>query len=142
MRRIGRGDRVFVVLSDKYLRSPYCMFELFEVWRRSRAEDEEFLWRIRVYSLPDAQIRTTLDQTNYAVFWKEEQKRLETLTNEHGPDVMGEWGFKQFKPMGDFYRHVSDILATMTDIVQPNGLDELKRYAFDDLPPGAAPGAG
>ena len=62
MRRIGRGDRVFVVLSDKYLRSPYCIFELFEVWRTSRAEDEEFLRRIRVYSLPDAQIRTTLDQ--------------------------------------------------------------------------------
>ncbi len=62
MRRIGRGDRVFVVPSDKYLRSPYCMFELFEVWRTSKAKDEEFLRRIRVYSLPDAQIRTTLDQ--------------------------------------------------------------------------------
>jgi hypothetical protein len=25
MKRIGRADRVIVVLSDKYLRSPYCM---------------------------------------------------------------------------------------------------------------------
>jgi internalin A len=28
MKRIGRGDHVIVVLSDKYLRSPYCMAEL------------------------------------------------------------------------------------------------------------------
>ena len=58
MRRIGQGDRVFVVLSDRYLRSPYCMFELSEVWRTSRAEGEAFLRRVRVYSLPDAQVWT------------------------------------------------------------------------------------
>ena len=48
MRRIGQGDRVFVVLSDKYLRSPYCMFELSELWRTSQAEGEKFLRRVRV----------------------------------------------------------------------------------------------
>ncbi|MFL9829181.1 toll/interleukin-1 receptor domain-containing protein, partial [Rhodoplanes sp. SY1] len=36
MRRLGGGDRVFVVLSEKYLRSRNCMFELSEVWRNSR----------------------------------------------------------------------------------------------------------
>ena len=56
MQRLGRGDRVLVVLSDKYLKSPYCMYELFEVWRNARQEDEEFLKRIRVYTLPDAKI--------------------------------------------------------------------------------------
>jgi internalin A len=30
---IGRGDRVFIILSDKYLKSPFCMIELFEIWR-------------------------------------------------------------------------------------------------------------
>ena len=32
MQRIGRADRVFIVLSDKLLKLPYCMFELFEIW--------------------------------------------------------------------------------------------------------------
>ena len=31
MRAIGEGDRIFVVLSDKYLKSPFCMYELFEI---------------------------------------------------------------------------------------------------------------
>jgi internalin A len=38
MRRIGSGDRIFVIMSDKYLRSPHCMFELSEIWRTSRQE--------------------------------------------------------------------------------------------------------
>ena len=31
MERIGRGDCVIVVVSDKYLRSPNCMYELVEI---------------------------------------------------------------------------------------------------------------
>ena len=37
MQRIGRGDQVFLILSDKYLRSPFCVFELLEVWRYGAA---------------------------------------------------------------------------------------------------------
>jgi len=42
MQQIGGGDRVFIFLSDKYLHSPYCMFELFEMWRNSRQDSAEF----------------------------------------------------------------------------------------------------
>ena len=58
MRRLGSGDRVFVILSDKYLKSPYCMYELLEVWRNSKMADEEFRRRIRVFRLPDAKMMT------------------------------------------------------------------------------------
>ena len=29
MQRLAQGDRVIVVLSDKYLKSPFCMYELY-----------------------------------------------------------------------------------------------------------------
>jgi hypothetical protein len=35
MKRIGRADRVIVVLSDKYLQSTYCMTELHSIYQRS-----------------------------------------------------------------------------------------------------------
>jgi internalin A len=127
MKRIGRGDRVFAVLSDKYLKSPYCMFELCEVWRTSRAEGEEFLRRVRVYSLPDAQVWTPLDRARCAAFWKRQHDELEAFVKEHGAEVLGELDFKRFKLMGEFYRHVADILATMADIVQPHSFDDLKK---------------
>ena len=36
IKELGEGDRVFIFLSDKYLKSPYCMLELFELWRNSK----------------------------------------------------------------------------------------------------------
>jgi internalin A len=56
MKRIGQADRVIVVLSDKYLRSPYCMTELHTIYRRSNEEKEEFLRRIIPLLLGDARI--------------------------------------------------------------------------------------
>jgi hypothetical protein len=38
MYRIGEGYLVFIFLSDKYLRSQYCMFELSEMWRNKPPE--------------------------------------------------------------------------------------------------------
>ena len=42
MSRIGRGDRVFVILSEKYLHSAWCMFELSEIWFQSRLDEGSF----------------------------------------------------------------------------------------------------
>ena len=58
MSRIAHGDRIFIVLSDKYLKSAYCMHELFDVWRNCREDDAEFIERTRVYVLPCAKIET------------------------------------------------------------------------------------
>jgi hypothetical protein len=43
MKQLGESDKVFVFLSDKYLQSTYCMFELFELWRNSKQNKAEFL---------------------------------------------------------------------------------------------------
>jgi hypothetical protein len=37
------ADHVIVVISDKYLRSPYCMTELHYIYQRSPGEKEDFL---------------------------------------------------------------------------------------------------
>jgi len=37
---------VIVVLSAKYLHSPYCMTELYSIYQRAVGEKEEFLRRI------------------------------------------------------------------------------------------------
>ena len=66
MRKIGEGDRVFIFLSDKYLHSPYCMFELFEMWRNSRQNKKEFLRRVRFFTLDDTNIASPSDWLQYA----------------------------------------------------------------------------
>ncbi len=46
MKAIGRSDHVLVILSDNYLRSLYGMIELFNIYRRSLGEKEDFLKRV------------------------------------------------------------------------------------------------
>nr|WP_294549431.1 COR domain-containing protein [uncultured Rhodopila sp.] len=134
MRRIGSGDRVFVILSDKYLRSEYCMFELNEVWRTSRQEGRAFLDRVRIYALPDADVWKPADWVKWAVYWKQEHDALEAPAREHGYVVLGDIGGRRLMQMQRFYSQVSDILGTLADIVQPRTFEELERYGFDDVP--------
>ncbi len=54
IKRIGKGQIVIVAISDKYLKSPYCMFELLEIYRNARLEKDEFvkvIFPIRVESI-------------------------------------------------------------------------------------------
>jgi internalin A len=133
MQRIGRADRVFVVLSDKYLKSPYCMFELFEVWRNSRADPMEFIERVKVYTLPSAQIFTPLDRVQHAIYWKQNYEALDAAVKPHGLGILGEADLKQYKLMQDFAHRVSDILATVADVLQPRSFEDLEKHWLDDL---------
>ncbi|MCC6459943.1 MAG: leucine-rich repeat domain-containing protein [Saprospiraceae bacterium] len=73
MQRIGRGELVVVVLSDKYLKSPNCMFELLEIYRKSNSEAEEFRAKLFPVVLPDAKIYRSRDiLKNYVKYWKDE----------------------------------------------------------------------
>jgi hypothetical protein len=53
-------------LSDKYLRSPYCMTELYSVYQNARQERQEFLNRIIPLVLKDANIGNWRGRATYA----------------------------------------------------------------------------
>ena len=132
MQRLGEGDRVFVILSDKYLKSPYCMYELFEVWRNCRQDETEFLGRIRIYALPDAKLWTPLERAQLAIYWREQSAQLEAIVNKHGFDLLGAQDYSHYKLMKDFSSHIGDILTTVADIVQPRTFEDLEKYGFAD----------
>ena len=131
MQRLGQSDRVFVILSDKYLKSHYCMYELFEIWRNCRQNEQEFLSHIRVFALPDAKIWSPLERARVAAHWREESGQLETLVNAHGFDLLSEKDYRHYKLMKDFSSHIGDILTTVADIVQPSTFEDLEKYGFD-----------
>jgi internalin A len=57
---------------------------------------------------------------------------MEAFVREHGgTSILGERDFAAYRRMGEFYRHVGDILATFADIVQPRTVEELERYGLD-----------
>ena len=63
---------MFVVLSDKYLKSPNCMYELMEVWRNCKLEPEALRRRIRVYRTTDAAMSRPIERVGYAKYWRDQ----------------------------------------------------------------------
>jgi hypothetical protein len=78
MKRVGLADHVIVVLSDKYLRSPYCMTELHSIYQRSVGEKEDFLRRIIPLRLDDARFGTPEERVQYAKHWEARYLKLKS----------------------------------------------------------------
>ena len=80
MERIGRGNCVIVVISDKYLRSPNCMFELVEI-----AEGKQFHDRIFPIVLNDANIYDPVRRLDYVKHWETKRTELAQAMREVDP---------------------------------------------------------
>jgi internalin A len=135
MKRIGRGDRIFIVLSDKYLKSAYCMSELFDVWRNCKEDPEEFIARTRVYELPCAKIATAIERGRYAVHWREKLDELNAFVKEHGQLVLSDEDNAEYRLMTRFVNETANILRLVQDVLRPRGFDDFTTYGFDDPPP-------
>jgi internalin A len=137
MQQLGSRDLLFVILSDKYLKSAYCMYELLEVWRNCKEKPETFRKRVLVYRLSDAAMSTPRERVLCAKYWREQFNELDATVREFGPDLLGEADFKRYKLMQDFSHRVGDILALIADTLQPRDFDELKSFGLDDERPSA-----
>jgi TIR domain/PASTA domain len=136
MRRIGEGDRVFIFLSEKYLRSPYCMFEMFEMWRNSKQNKAEFLRRVRVFTIDGTKIGLPREWLAYTKFWKHEREELRNDIDAVGWADAGEEVIKRYRHMDTFTGNISDVLALFADVVQPRKIEDFIEYGFKDTSPG------
>jgi internalin A len=132
MKRLVEGDRIITVISDRYLKSPYCMNELFRIYRNCGMEPDRFLSRVIPMILPDALLGSESDRFAYAVHWKKERAKLEKLLNGN-VDVMGEEMPKKFHMMQDFARHVADILEYLADKLMPRDFDCMAADDFKEV---------
>lgn len=84
--RLGQGQVVVLVISDKYLRSEHCMYELVELEKNRNLH--EFIFPI---VLADARIYKSIDRLAYIRYWDERItqlnqaiKQIDALTNLTG----------------------------------------------------------
>jgi TIR domain. len=108
MERIGRGNCVIVVISDKYLRSHNCMFELVEI-----AEGKQFHDRIFPLVLNDADIYDPLKRIEYIKYW--EAKRAELAEAIKTLDPANLQGLREDM---DLYDRIRDQISGLTNILK------------------------
>ena len=109
MKEIGRGACIIVVVSDKSLRSPYCMFELLEIYR-----NQQFCERICPIVVSDAKIHSLEGRLEYVAYWKTEYQRLVKLVKNIGIDVASSNGsFGEYEKIRNISQNADKLLTML-----------------------------
>ena len=110
MQRIGKGKAVVVVISDKYLKSSYCMFELLEIYRNL-----DFKNRIFPIVLKDANIFESIPKLQYLEYWRDKKKELDDAIMKFGSDAITVIG-DDYKINKKIFDNYGEIVNTLKDI--------------------------
>jgi internalin A len=126
---IARSQRIFIFLSDKYLKSTYCMRELYETWRECRQDAEELKQRVRVFKLPDANISDVHARAAYREYWDREHQRRNALHQQIGlrGNDLDELDFIESLK----HRDLMKVLGVFQDTLRYNRIEEFIAAAFD-----------
>ncbi|WP_149274914.1 toll/interleukin-1 receptor domain-containing protein [Pareuzebyella sediminis] len=127
MRQIGRAQYIILVISDKYLHSVNCMFELVQIFK-----NEHFYDRIFPVVLDEVNIADPSERIKLMKYWERE---TESLSNE----------IKQLKDLSNIQGLTDDLnlnseirnnIARLTDILKDTNtlsIAQLKLSNFEQL---------
>ncbi|WP_165253289.1 leucine-rich repeat domain-containing protein [Paludisphaera soli] len=137
--RLAEDDRrLFVILSDKYLKSEYCMRELLQVWYSCGKDPKKFADRLRVYRRDDANILRLSDQLRYAEFWKAEAARIrEAVSGDL--DLITARQHTRYETIREIASNIGDMIELIADRIFARDWAEFEEYGFgDDFGPHAS----
>jgi hypothetical protein len=126
-RRIGRGQCIILVISDGYLRSENCMYELVEVHKNKHLRE-----RIFPIVLAEAQIYKPIGRLNYIKHWDKQIEELnhaikdvEIVSNLSGITA----DLDKYTIIRASFDHLTDLLSDMYTLTseshQANGFSTL-----------------
>lgn len=126
MRRIGQGKCVVVVISEKYLKSENCMFELLEIAKTPGLRE-----RIFPIVLSDANIYKATGRVKYVRYWEDQIQELdEALKTVRGDNLTKLQ--EDLNLYSEIRRLFDDITNTLRDM---NALtpDQHEESGFEEL---------
>lgn len=133
MDRLAAADRVIVVISAKYLRSEYCIYERFKIDQNCRKKAEDFQQRIIPLILPDGGFSGGLvARVKIAAEWNQKLNGLKPLFTDN-PALFGVSGYQEYLLIEEFARNSSDMLKVLLDQLQPRDYDRQLEEGFTEL---------
>ncbi len=108
MERIGQGKCVITIISEKYLKSPNCMFELVEI-----AKKGDFYNRIFPIVIEDARIYNPVSRLKYIKHWEDQIQELDTALKE-----VSAANLQGFREDIDLYTEIRNTIASLTNTLR------------------------
>jgi internalin A len=123
IRQLTRADRVVAVISEKYLRSPYCMKEIYEIWLRCQRDAEIMAKTVIPIVLPGVKIESLWDRKAYVDYWGAEAQRVDELERQGKMLSLSPQSFQEARLIREFAYHVDGILYFLQDVLMPRKLE-------------------
>lgn len=128
MNEIGSASYVVVAISDKYLRSRFCMYELYELYKNSGMNADKFgkkLFPIRIDETLNLGDPDTVN--GYVRYWQEQEDNWEKRMKEDTGSITEEQA-RQYQFIKRLVTDVQNILSCLADI---NALNQRTLQAND-----------
>ncbi|SDB16471.1 TIR domain-containing protein [Eubacterium oxidoreducens] len=125
MNSIEKHDYVITLISDRYLKSRNCMYEMLEVVKDSNfskrlvfvviSEKDRSLYKAEQDLLIEAGVYTASGQAEYSKYWTAEKHKLEREIEEIGNPVYAISQIKEVKVLEKILLDLSDFLEFIRD---------------------------
>jgi internalin A len=130
MKRIGAGERIYVFISEKYLKSENCMFELLEIWRTSKQEAELFRGRIRCWVKTGTPIFKPEDKLKLIGYWAQRAAKLDEMQRELPQVAMAGGVSGEVQIIHTIAGNIGNMLPIIADTLLHVSIDELIEAEF------------
>jgi len=144
MESIGKHDFVISIISDNYLKSVNCMYEISEVMRLREYKEKMLLVILNESDIDllsdsvlkpknySANIYEVLSHIEYITFWEEEERKLSEKISMISEDVNKIQPLNELKRIQNIKSNISDFLADISDWNNTN-LSELKASNYSSF---------
>ena len=134
MKELGKGDLIIVFISDKYIRSPYCMWELYEIGRNCKFDKNTFSQTILPISVERLRLHDPLKLESYFEHWEKEKNNWQGFVSRQmvkGNVSRAQWDRYQKtqeieRIFGDLADWLIDINASSLNLLEENDFQLVK----------------
>ncbi|MBE6069077.1 MAG: toll/interleukin-1 receptor domain-containing protein [Clostridium lundense] len=115
MKRIRKSSHAILVISDNYLKSVNCMYEVLEVMK-----DENYRERILTVVLNDALIYDALSKAKYIKYWKEKYSELYDTIKEIDDNQSTIKLLEELKKTKEIMNNIGEFMTIVSDMNNPS----------------------
>lgn len=123
MDELAAGGAIILVLSEPYIKSPNCMYELLEIYNHDR---KKFRERIFPVVLKGTRFHEATDRLPYIRFWEEETKKLNSSFNDVSRANIGISSHQELRKYVEVTNKIDDLLFLIGDMNHLKEEDHLK----------------
>lgn len=139
MRSIGAADFLCVFLSDAYLRSKNCMYELLVAWQHSRDDAAGFRQRVKFWVMPGTDgIYDVTGRVTWLEHWKAEHKKVEPLLKKHVGSGLSSESIGEISRIGEIAQNIESILAFVANTLSPASAEDYRAWIAAQFPKATA----